>query len=142
MAILASTYENSRKYDPIYMNEQAYATGNCGNSDGTYTGFYGTEAKKLGYKYLNVGKKKTSDLNLVLSHLRDGHLIVTHVGNGIFTKNGHYLVLGGIDPANKKVYVYDSNNRSNKANRGTGSGWYSFNDIVKQVKSFYIIWKG
>ena len=142
MAILASTYENSRKYDPIYMNEQAYATGNCGNSDGTYTGFYGTEARKLGYKYLHVGKKKTSDLNLVLSHLRDGHLIVTHVGNGIFTKNGHYLVLGGIDSANKKVYVYDPNNRSNKANRGTGSGWYSFNDIVKQVKSFYIIWKG
>jgi hypothetical protein len=62
--------------------------------------------------------------------------------NGKFTSKGHYIVLGGVDPETKKVYVYDPNNRSNKSNRNTGNGWYSFNDvIVKEAWNFYIVWQ-
>lgn len=142
MAIVASTYKNSRTYDPIYMSERAYQTGNCGSDNGTYSGFYCKQSRAMGFKCSQVGKK-TSEKQFVLNHLAKGHLVIIHVGSGIFTKSGHYMVLSGIDPTTKKVYVTDPNNRSNKKNRNTGSGWYSFNSIAKQVKNgFFVIWKG
>lgn len=142
MAIVASTYENSRKYDPIYMNERAYQLGQCGSSDGTFTGFFGRQARAMGYQHLSVGTKKNSDKQQVLNHLSQGHLIVARMGRGMFTNSGHYIVLSGIDPATKKVYVHDPYNRINKKIHNSGNGWYSFNSIVKQAKEFYIIWKG
>ena len=145
MAIVASSYENNKKYDPIYMNERAYQTGNCGYNNGTYVNFFKTEAAEMKYNYLRIGTSKTSEKNLVTSHLREGHLIVASMGAGKFTSGGHYIVLGGIDPDTKRVYVQDPYNRSNKANpmRNSGNGWYSFNDIIaKQATGFYIMWKG
>ena len=146
MAIIVSTYENSNKYDPVYEMNRAYNWGYCGKGiSGTSAGFFKKEAKAMGYKYLKVGKSKSSDLNLVLSHLGKGNLIIAHMGPGHFTSGGHYIVLGGVDPDTKKVYVYDPYNKSNKANknRKTGNGWYSLNDMIaKEAFSFYIIWKG
>ncbi len=148
MAIITSTYENSRQYDPVYMAEEARKQGHCSRGNGTYYGHFKYIANKFHYKYLAV--KKTSDvnkLNTVTSHLRQGHLIVVHVGAGHFTSGGHYMVLGGIDPATKSVYVYDPYNKVNKSYRKTGNGWYKFNDILKETKpsptytAFQIIWK-
>ena len=48
----------------------------------------------MGYKYLKAGKSKTTDLNLVLSHLSKGDLVIAHMGPGHFTSGGHYMVLG------------------------------------------------
>ncbi len=140
MAIVASTYVN-KSYNPIYMNNQAKNMGACAYS-GTYQSFFGREAKKLGLKYVTGSKYSKSFLNLVLKHLSQGHLVVVRMGSGHFTGGGHYMVLGGVDPKTKKVYVYDPNNRSNKQWRKTGNGWYSFNDmIVKEAYNFYIIWR-
>ena len=148
MAIIASTYENNRKYDPVYMSEEARKGKYCSKGNGTYYGLFKHEASVLGYKYLAV--HKTSDvnkLNIVTSHLRKGHLIVVHMGAGHFTSGGHYMVLGGIDPETKKVYVYDPYNKMNSKYRKTGNGWYNFNDILKETKpassyiAFQIIWK-
>ena len=142
MAIVASTYENNRKYDPIYMNTEAKNRGMCGTG-GTNRGFFAKEAAVMKYKYLGGWKGNKSLLDAVLKHLSLGHLVVVRIGSGHFTSGGHYMVLGGIDPETKKVYVYDPNNRSNKSYRKTGNGWYSFNDIiVKEAYNFYIIWKG
>lgn len=146
MAIIVSTYQNSNKYDPVYEMNRAYKWGYCGKGiSGTNVGFFKKEAKAMGYKYLKVGKSKSSDLNLVLSHLSKGDLVIAHMGAGHFTSGGHYMVLGGVDPSTKKVYVYDPYNKSNKANkkRRTGNGWYSLNDMIaKEAFAFYIIWKG
>ncbi len=142
MAIVASTYENNRKYTPPILNEDARKLGMCGSS-GTSQGFFGKEAAKFKYKYVGGTKWNKSLLNQVLKHLSEGHLVVVRIGPGHFTSGGHYMVLGGIDPETKKVYVYDPNNRANKSYRKTGNGWYSFNDIiVKEAYNFYIIWKG
>lgn len=142
MAIVASTYENNRKYDPIYMNQEAQKKGMCGTG-GTAQAFFQKEAKTMGYKFASGKKTSKSFLNLVLKHLAEGHLVVVNVKAGTFTGGGHYMVLGGVDPATQKVYVYDPNNRSNKSYRKSGSGWYSFNDvIVKEGYSFFIMWKG
>ena len=92
-------------------------------------------------------QKTKDELNLITYHLKKGHLVIVNVLSGHFTSGGHYMVLGGIDPITKKVYVYDPNNRNNSRYRSTGNGWYSFNDIiVKEAKGkpqygFYIIWK-
>ena len=141
MAMIASTYTGNKKYNPVYMNNEAKSMGLCSYS-GTSQAFFGREASKLGFKYSGGTKYNKTFLNNVLKHLSQGHLVVAHMGKGHFTGGGHYMVLGGVDPQSKKVYVYDSNNRSNKANKGTGNGWYSFNDIiVKEAYHFYIIWR-
>ena len=149
MAIVASTYENNKKYDPVYMSEEARKTGGCGANNGTYEGFFKTEAKRMGYKYLSVKKTSNADeLNKITKHLREGHLVVAHMAAGHFTSNGHYIVLGGIDPETKNVYVYDPYTSVNSSYRKTGNGWYSFNDIIlKEAKpankytAFHIMWK-
>jgi hypothetical protein len=141
MAMIASTYTGNKKYNPVYMNNEARKMGLCSYS-GTSQAFFGREASKIGFKYSGGTKYNKTFLNNVLRHLSNGHLVVAHMGKGHFTGGGHYMVLGGVDPQSKKVYVYDSNNRSNKANKGTGNGWYSFNDIiVKEAYHFYIIWR-
>ncbi len=143
MAMVASTYENDKSYSPLMMNNEAKNKGLCAKGQGTYQAFFGKEAKALNYKYLNASKYRKQDLNLILKHLSLGHLVVVRMGPGHFTGGGHYMVLGGVDPETKKVYVYDPNNRSNSSWRKTGNGWYSFNDIiVKEAYNFYIIWKG
>ena len=144
MAIIVSTYENNKKYDPVYMTSEARKTGYCGGGiTGTSTGFFKKEANTMKYKYYKASKYSKKDLNLVLQHLSQGHLVIAHMSAGHFTSGGHYMVLGGVDPETKKVYVYDPYNKVNKSYRSTGSGWYSFNDIiVKEAWNFYIIWKG
>ena len=150
MAMILSTYENNSKYDPVYTMNQAYKWGQCGSGvSGTAIAYFRKQANAMGYHYLNVGKRSTSDKNLVLSHLSQGHLIVYHVlGPNIFTGGGHYMVLSGVDPETGKVYVNDPNNNSNKNNksRKSGNGWYSFNDVIipaghSAYKPFHIIWK-
>ena len=145
MAIVTSTYENNKKYDPVMMMKTAHSGGYCGKGiSGTSPSFFKKEANTMKYKYLRASKRSKSDLNLVLKHLSQGHLVITHMKSGHFTGGGHYMVLGGVDPDTKKVYVYDPNNASNKKNRKTGNGWYSYNDIIvkESFNYFYIIWKG
>ena len=143
IAIVVSSYEKSNKYDPPYMSEEARIGHYCGNGIyGTLPGIFWNQAEKFGYKILNVGKYSSTDLNLVLSHLSSGHMVITNVGKGTFTTGGHYIVLTGTDPVREKVYVTDPYDRGNKnSKRKSGSGWYDFNLIAKEAYSFYIIWK-
>lgn len=147
MAIVISTYKNSTKYDPVYMNQQAASKGYCNSTvstGGTYSGFFCDEAKAMGYKCSHLNK---NSVNPVVIALSQGNLVIVNVGRGIFTNNGHYIVLGGIDPTNQKVYVYDPYNRVNKACTKTrckksGNGWYDLNTIVGQVNNgYWIIYK-
>lgn len=143
MAMIVSTYENDKKYDPIYMNTQATNKKLCGSGTGTAQSFFNRMANTMKYKYIGGSKYNKTLLNSVLKHLSQGHLVVARMGPGHFTSSGHYMVLAGVDPYNKSVYVYDPNNNSNSKWRKTGNGWYSFNDvIVKEAYNFYIIWKG
>ena len=143
MAMVVSTIENDKKYDPLMMNTEAMNRNSCGSGTGTAQAFFGRIANAMNYKYIGGSKYNKSLLNTVLKHLAEGHLVVVRMGSGHFTSSGHYMVLGGVDPETKKVYVYDPNNKSNSSWRKTGNGWYSFNDIiVKEAYNFYIIWKG
>ena len=143
MAMVASFYEKDKKYDPIYMNAEATKRNMCGGGNtGTKQAFFRSMATafKYGYVGLNKGDKVTP--NTVISNLLKGHLIIARMGKGTFTGGGHYIVLAGIRPSTRQVYVYDPNNRNNSKYKGSGNGWYSFNDIIlKEANNFYIIYK-
>lgn len=150
MAIVLSTYENNKTYDPLWNNDLATKNGNCGAGRGTDYAHFTNVAAKLGYSKPTIYVKSKASgwkiskagYNNILKNLSQGNLVIVNVVKGHFTGGGHYMVLGGIDPATKKVYVYDTNNKNNKKNRGTGSGWYSFNDIIApESKAFIIIKK-
>ena len=149
MAMVVSTYENNNKYDPVWANDLALKRGHCGK-DGTKYAHFTSVAKDMGYKTTVYSKNQSNKwkisktaYNNILKHLSKGHLIIINVQKGHFTKSGHYMVLSGIDPTTKKVYVNDPNNKNNsKAPRKTGNGWYSFNDIIApETKAFIIIEK-
>ena len=150
MAMVMSTYENNNKYTPLWTNEQARKNKQCGAGRGTDYGHFTSVSTSLGYSkptiyYKNKAngwKISKSSYNNVLKNLSQGNLVIINVTKGHFTGGEHYMVLGGIDPSTKKVYVYDPNNKSNTKNRKTGNGWYSFNDIiVPETKAFIIIKK-
>ena len=44
----------------------------------------------------------------ILSALQSGYPVIAHMGPGIFTKNGHYIVLRGVT-ADGKILVNDPN---------------------------------
>ena len=47
----------------------------------------------------------TSNLNTAIDYLRNGYYIVVSCGNGLFTTNGHYIVLVGID--DNTISIFD-----------------------------------
>ena len=147
MAMVVSTYENSNTYTPLWTNDIARQNGQCGAGRGTDYSHFKHVAKKMGYKTpviyqkskANGWKLSKSAYNNILKHLSKGHLVIINVTKGHFTGGGHYMVLGGIDPETKKVYVYDPNNKSNSRWRKTGNGWWSFNDIIAPESKAFII---
>lgn len=143
MAMVASYYERDNKYDPVYMNAEATKRNMCGGGDtGTKQAFFGNMARAFKYAYVGVSKGNRNAANVVITHLSKGHLMVVRVGSGIFTGGGHYMVLAGIRPSTKEVYVYDPNNRNNSKIRGTGNGWYSLSNVIlKEARDFYIMYK-
>ena len=143
MAMVASYYEKDKQFDPIYMNAEATKRKMCGGgSTGTKQAFFGSMAKAFKYGYVGLNKSDKVTPNTVISNLLKGHLIIARMGKGTFTGGGHYIVLAGVRPSTRQVYVYDPNNRNNSKYKGSGNGWYSFNNIIlKEANNFYIIYK-
>ncbi len=59
MAIVVSTYENNKKYDPTWTNENARKKGQCGR-DGTSYSHFTSVSKQMGYKITTYQKNKAS----------------------------------------------------------------------------------
>lgn len=135
MAIVLSTFIDDSFTPPVVM-EEAYGFGSCGKGiSGTSTSFFKKSAKLHGLGYKSVSKK--GNLQTVINSLKDGNsLVIAHMGKGIFTRGGHYIVLARVNEKGQ-VYVYDCNNPKK-------NGWYDFNSIiVKQLGgNFHIITKG
>lgn len=137
MSIVLSTLVD-KSLDPVAVMEEAYGMKSCGvNISGTSTSFFKKSAKAHDLGYKAVGKK--GDLQAVLNALKSGNsLVIAHMGNGTFTKSGHYIVLARVNE-NGKVYVYDPNKSSR-------NGWYDFEKIIvaelKRIGKFHIITKG
>ena len=81
-----------------YSMDHGYRIKNNGTSESLFPAM----AKEYG---LNCEKSRHTADNIIES-LKEGKVIIAHMGKGHFTKGGHYIVLRGIDE-NGKVIVSD-----------------------------------
>jgi len=90
-----------------YSMDHGYRIKNNGTSESLFPAM----AEEYG---LNCEKSRHTADNII-SSLKEGKVIIAHMGKGHFTKGGHYIVLRGVDE-NGKVIVSDpaSKDRSNK----------------------------
>lgn len=82
----------------------------------------------MGKLYGVIGSWVGKDGERIVKALSDGHPVIAHMGKGIFTKQGHYIVLRGVTESGK-ILVNDPNSkdRSRRA--------YPLSTILKQGKT-------
>ena len=83
----------------------------CGNSyylmgAGTYWSYFGDAADHFGITLRN--EYGSTEINSVISELKNGRFVISSQGPGRFTKGGHFIVLAGVTSAGK-IIVYDPN---------------------------------
>lgn len=74
----------------------------------------------------NIGYEETKNVNTAIKKLKNNHYVVCSVGNGLFTTDGHYILLTGIKGNNIKIYdpyLYSGKfNTSTRRNKVTVKG--------------------
>ena len=68
-------------------------------NSGTYWSAYRAIADEFDIEYT-----ETSNFDTIINLLRNNHYIIASCGNGLFTSNGHYIVLYGIEGNTIKIY--------------------------------------
>ena len=86
-------------------------------NSGTYWSAYRAIADEFDIEYT-----ETSNFDTIINLLRNNHYIIASCGNGVFTSNGHYIVLYGIEGNTIKIYdpylyagKFDTSTRRGKA---------------------------
>lgn len=78
----------------------------------------------------------TTSFNTAINYLRKGYFIIVSCGNGLFTTNGHYVVLVGITGNNIAIYdTYMYNGKFNIPSR-KGKVTISGNTIYCTIENF------
>jgi len=102
----------------------AYLTGNTQQNpyqlffDAVEDGYYkgnGLSHEALSHylsEYGVKGKWIFNDGDAIIKALKEGKPVIAHMGDGIFTENGHYVVLRGVTE-DGKILINDPNSRSN-----------------------------
>lgn len=112
-----------KKISPVEVANYAVKKGFRYVGAGTDEGLFPSIAKAYGLKCTKQSQTKSN----IVQSLREGNLIVAHMGPGTFTNGGHYIVLAGVSPDGSKVYVFDPNGNKH-------TGWYSTSLIQKERK--------
>lgn len=86
-------------------------------NSGTYWSAYRAIADEFDIEYT-----ETSNFDTIINLLQNNHYIIASCGNGLFTSNGHYIVLYGIEGNTIKIYdpylyagKFDTSTRRGKA---------------------------
>lgn len=128
VAIVASTIKG-QKIDPVETTKKVCGLGGC-TSGGSYNA---TLAQTLTQIY-GIRTESTSDDQKVIQALGSGNtLVIAHMGPGVFTSGGHYIVLTGVN-ASGQVSVADPGSR-----KRTDQKWFDFNIVISQKKGPYTI---
>lgn len=93
------------------------ANGYRSANSGTYWSAYRAIADEFNIEYT-----ETSNFDSMINLLRNNHYVIASCGNGLFTSNGHYIVIYGIDGNMLKIYdpylyagKFDTSTRRGKA---------------------------
>lgn len=128
VAIVASTFLN-RSISPVETTKEVCALGGC-TSNGTYNKTLGETLTKV----YGIRNESTSNDQQVINALGTGNaLVIAHMGPGVFTTGGHYIVLTGVNDKGQ-VSVADPGSRSR-----TEKKWFDFNIVMSQKKGPYTI---
>ncbi len=85
---------------PYDMGELARTNGFMSEFQGTGSDFFEFVAATYGFSYSAFSY---TDPDSIRSLLKDGYVIIANLGPGIFTQNGHYFVLTGVDTDGKII---------------------------------------
>jgi hypothetical protein len=108
---------------PYTLFKWAYKEGYY-SGDGLGHGAVSAMGKLYGVTGSWVGK----DGKKIVTALSSGHPVIAHMGPGIFTKGGHYIVLRGVTD-DGKILVNDPNSKSRSSKA------YPLSTILKQAKT-------
>lgn len=108
---------------PYTLFKWAYEHGHY-SGDGLGHGAVDAMGKLYGVTGTWVGK----DGEKIVKALTSGHPVIAHMGKGIFTKQGHYIVLRGVTK-DGKILVNDPNSKSRSGKA------YPLSTILKQGKT-------
>lgn len=108
---------------PYTLFKWAYKEGYY-SGDGLGHGAVSAMGKRYGVTGTWVGK----DGEMIVKALTSGHPVIAHMGKGIFTKGGHYIVLRGVTD-DGKILVNDPNSKSRSGKA------YPLSTILKQAKT-------
>lgn len=109
----------------------------CGNAyyvenQGTSWSYFGAAAR-----YFNLGctVRQVNSFSEVERALKNGKLVISSQGRGLFTSGGHYILLTGIEDG--KIYVNDPN-KNNAENKGYNNRGFSKEEITAAAKQYWI----
>lgn len=99
LAMIYQGITGDESLSPYILAQKAKEWGYMYKYEGTDAALFTTGASKLG---LNVQTMSPTAQNITQA-LSAGHPIILNVGPGYFTRNGHYLVLAGLDTDGKVI---------------------------------------
>ena len=88
-------------------------------------------------KHYGLGEvKKVYNINEAVEALRNGHPVMSSQGPGLFTKQGHLIVLRGVT-SDGKILVNDPN-KNNAINKGYNNRAFTVDEIKKSGGTYFI----
>jgi 3D (Asp-Asp-Asp) domain-containing protein len=116
--------------DPSETSAYSVSNGFRVEGQGTSWDFFGNIGAKAGLKVTQVSP---SNYQKVLDHLLKGNPVIASMGPSTFTKNGHFIVLTGVD-VNGKITVKDPNSEIKSK-----QSWDFISTIVAEGKQFWLV---
>lgn len=130
MAMVAYYFTRNPEYHPAYMMDFAQSNPQYANSSvATQWAFFGQGGAELGLTVKELTGEQIRSEEKIAQVLAEGKLIVAHMGPGVFTEIGHYIVITGYQDG--KFTVNDPNSRSNSAKL------WEFEEFADQIKMMW-----
>lgn len=130
MAMVAYYFTRNPEYHPAYMMDFAQSNPQYANSSvATQWAFFLQGGAELGLTVKELTGEQLASEEKIAQILADGKLIVAHMGPGVFTEIGHYIVITGYQDG--KFTVNDPNSRDNSAKL------WEFAEFSDQIKMMW-----
>ncbi len=111
---------------PIYIADYAVDNGYCVPGSGTSWELMSSGAAALGLHAEEV----PLDENIVKDYLANGDPIICIMGKGIFTEDGHFIVMKGLE--DDKIVINDPNSKARSEQL------WKFADIQNQIRNMWV----
>lgn len=125
LSMVAAYILHDEKMNPKWMAKFSETNGYISES-GTSWLLMSEGAKELGLESIEI----PLDENRILNNLMAGNLIICSMGPGVFTTEGHFIVMTGIK--NGKIVVNDPNSRERSEKL------WDYDEIKSQIKNLWV----